>query len=179
MGDLGQAEKAFARSMAIEPDSSAVVNLGTVYYYTGRMEEAAKTYTKAIELAPKDETMWGARGDALWNIPSRRREAVEDYRRAVALAEQSLAINDSRAETWALLGFFYARLDDVERSERYKNRALELGEQLPMVTYFAGLAAAEQGRKQEASQLVRRALEQGYPRLLVEREPALEGIPID
>ncbi len=179
MGDLGQAEKAFARSMAIEPDSSAVVNLGTVYYYTGRMEEAAKMYTKAIELAPKDETMWGARGDALWNIPSRRREAVEDYRRAVALAEQSLAINDSRAETWALLGFFYARLDDAERSERYKNRALELGEQLPMVTYFAGLTAAEQGRKQEASQLVRRAMEQGYPRLLVEREPALEGIPID
>jgi TolB-like protein/Flp pilus assembly protein TadD/DNA-binding winged helix-turn-helix (wHTH) protein len=178
-GDLGQAEKAFERSMAIEPGSSAVVNLGTVYYYTGRMEEAAKMYTKAIELAPKDETMWGARGDALWNIPSRRREAVEDYRRAVALAEQSLAINDSQAETWALLGFFYARLDDAERSERYKNRALELGAQLPTVTYFAGLTAAQQGRKQEASQLVRRALEQGYPRLLVEREPALEGIPID
>lgn len=178
-GELEQAAKAFERSMAIEPGSSAVVNLGTVYYYTGRMEEAVAMYTKAIELAPKDAAMWGARGDALWNIPSRRPEAEADYRRAVALAEQSLAINDSEAETWALLGFFYARLGDAERSERYKNRALQLGPQLPMVSVFAGLTAAHQGNRQEASRLTRLAIEQGYPRLLIAREPALKGIPVD
>ena len=87
-------------------------------------------------------------------------------------------MNDSNADTWALLGWYYSRLGELERSQRYTRRGIELGPERPAVSYFAALAAAEQGDREQAVRLVNRALELGFPRALVVSEPALKGIPI-
>jgi len=177
-GNLEAAARAFERSVEIEPGRGAYSNLGTLYYYLGRMDEAVATYSKAIEFAPQSFELWGSRADARWNIPQQRPLAVEDYRRAAALAEQTLAVNDADADTWALLGWYYGRLGELERSQRYTRRGIELGPERPVVSYFAALAAAEQGDREQAVRLVNRALELGFPRALAVSEPALKGIPI-
>ena len=177
-GNLEAAAKAFERSVEIEPGRSAYSNLGTMYYYLGRMDEAVAMYGKAIEFAPQGFTLWGSRADALWNIPGQRTQAIEDYRRATALAEQTLAVNDTDADTWALLGWFYSRLGETGRSQRYVQRAIELGPERPYVSYLAALTAARQGDRQQAARHVKRALEPGFPRALAVSDPALKGVPI-
>jgi TolB-like protein/Flp pilus assembly protein TadD/DNA-binding winged helix-turn-helix (wHTH) protein len=177
-GNLEAAARAFERSVEIEPGRGAYSNLGTLYYFLGRMDEAVAMYSKAIELAPQSFELWGSRADALWNIPQRRPQAIEDYRRATVLAEQTLAVNDTDADTWALLGWFYSRLGETERSQRYLKRGIELGPERPSVSYVAAVTAAQQGDREQAARHIKRAMELGYPRALAVSDPALKGVPI-
>jgi Flp pilus assembly protein TadD len=177
-GDLQQSATAFERSIQIEPSRGAYSNLGTLYYYLGRFEEAVAAYTKAIELAPEDHRLWAGRADAGWYLPQGRTAARQDYRRAVMLAEKALAVDATDAETWAMLGYSYGRLDDQDRSRRYLARALELGPDQSFVAYLAAVAAADRGDRPEAQRLIKQAIDDGYERTLARPDPALKGIPI-
>ncbi len=177
-GELDAAAKAFEQSNRIEPSRSAYSNLGTVYYYLGRLNEAEVMYSKAIELAAEDFQPWFGRADTRWYIPQRRALAREDYRRAAALAEKTLAVDATNAETWAILAYVYGRLDDAGRSTRYLQRALEIEADSPFVNYFAAVVAADRGDRDGAGRLARRAIELGHSRVLVTADPALRGIPV-
>jgi len=177
-GQLYAAAKAFEQSNHIEPSRSAYSNLGTVYYYLGRLNEAEVMYSKALELAAADYQLWFGRADTRWYMAQRRELARDDYRRAAALAEKTLAVDATDAETWAILGYIYGRLDDAERSTRYLQRALETGADSPFVNYFAAMAAADRGDREGAGRLARRAIELGHSRVLVTADPALKGIPV-
>lgn len=177
-GQLDEAAQTFERSNRVEPSRSAYGNLGTAYYYLGRFSESEAAFGKAIDLAPEDYQLWFGRGDVRWYVPQRRDLAYQDYRRAAALAERMLAVDATDAETWAILGYIYGRLDDQDRSLRYARRALELGEDTPYVSYFAALAAADRGDRETAAQLASRAIELGLSPVLVAADPALKGVAI-
>ena len=177
-GQLEAAAKAFEQSNRLEPSRSAYGNLGTVYYYLGRLDESDAMFGKAIELAPDDYQMWFGRADARWYMPRRRELARDDYRRAASLAEQTLAVDATDAVTWAILGYIYGRLGESDRSQQYLQRALELGGDGPYVNYFAAIAAADRADRETAGRLARRAVELGHSRVLVDADPALKGIPI-
>ncbi len=177
-GDLGGSATAFEHSTRIEPSRSAYSNLGTLYYYLGDLEEAVEKYDRAIALAPEDYQLWGSRGDAGWFLPRGRDRARDDFRRAAALAEKALAVNSTDGETWAVLGYYYSRLGEPDRSIRYVARGMELAPNSPEASYFAALAAAGRGDRQEASRLINRAIEQGYSKVLAVPDPALKGVPI-
>jgi tetratricopeptide (TPR) repeat protein len=135
-------------------------------------------FTRALEFAPEDYQLWFGRADARWFMPRRREQALEDYRRATMLAGRNLAVDATDAETWAILGYIYGRLDEADRSQQYLRRALELGGDMPYVNYFAAIAAADRGDRDTAAQLAGRAVELGYSKVLVTADPALKGIPI-
>jgi len=177
-GDFEAAAEAFEASTGIEASRAAYSNLGTVYYYLGRLDEAVAMYTKALDIAPQDFQLWGGRADARWYLPSRRDLAIADYRRAAGLAEQALAVDATDAETWAMLGYFYGRLGEAERSARYVSRALEFGSNSPYVYSFAAIAAADRGDRGEAARLISLAIKQGYSRSLAVAEPAFKGVPL-
>jgi TolB-like protein/Flp pilus assembly protein TadD/DNA-binding winged helix-turn-helix (wHTH) protein len=177
-GDLPGAAQAFEQSTRIEPSRAAYGNLGTVYYYLGRLKDAEVMYTKSIELADEDYQQWFGRADTRWHLPQRRDLARQDYRRAVMLAEKALAVDATDAETWAVLGYIYGRLGDADRATRYVLRALESSNDSPTVNYFAAIAAADRGERAEAARLAGRAIELGYSRALIGAEPSLKGVPI-
>jgi len=177
-GDLGGSARAFEQSIAIEPSRSAYSNVGTLYYFLGRLDEAVTMYGKALEMAPDDYILWGGRADTLWYLPQQRDRARQDYRRAAALAERALEVDATDAKTWAMLGFFYGRLGEPERSLRYVNRGLELGPGMPYVHYYAAVAAADRGDREEAARLTKLALQHGYSKVLVAADPALRDIPL-
>ncbi|MCM2310929.1 MAG: tetratricopeptide repeat protein [Steroidobacteraceae bacterium] len=178
-GQLVEAANAFEQSNRIEPSRSAYSNLGTVYYYQRRYSEAEAMFTRALDIAPEDFQLWSGRADTRWHLPDRRELARQDYRRAAALAERALAVDATAAETWAILGFAYGRLDDSSRSTRYLARALEMEADSPSVNYLVALTAADRDDREEAARLVKRAIELGQSRVLVAAEPAFEGITID
>jgi len=132
----------------------------------------------AIALAPEDYQLWGSRGEAGWFLSRGRDRARDDFRRAAALAEKALAVNSTEGEIWAQLGYYYSRLGEPDRSSRYVSRAMELAPDSPQATYFAAVAAAGRGDRQEASRLINRAIEQGYSKVLAVPDPALKGVPI-
>ena len=133
-------------------------------------------YSRAITLAPEDYMLWGSRADSLWYIEARRDAAVEGYRRAIALAERSLAVNDTDSLTWALLGYYYGRVGEPDRAKRYVERAFVLDAESPYVNYFAALVAADRGDEDESIQLAEDAVDYGYPMPLILADPALPGM---
>jgi len=135
-------------------------------------------YSQAIELAPEDFRLWGGRADAKWYLPRARDAALVDYRRAVILAEKSLAVDATDPETWAQLGYYYGRLGDEERAGRYLARGLEVGRDAPFVLYIAAVAAADRGDTAEAKRLIDLAIANGFSKSLAQPDPALKGIPI-
>lgn len=177
-GELQASARAFEKSKNIEPSRAAYSNLGTLYYYLGRLDDAVAMYSKAIDLAPEDYRLWGGRADSRWYLPEGRDSARADYRRATLLAEKLLAVDATDPETWAQLGYYYGRLGDQDRARRYLARALELGPDAPFVIYLAAIAAVDRGDRAEAKQLIDRAIGKGFSKALAKPDPALKGIPI-
>lgn len=176
IGDLEGAANSFRRCNELEPSRSAFSNLGTTSYYLGRFEEAVTMYSRAITLAPEDYMLWGSRADSLWFMEGRRDAAEEGYRRAIALAEQSLAVNDTEGLTWALLAYYYGRVGESDRAKRYIDRALALDPESPYVNYFAAVQAADSGETEKSIRLAELAVEYGYPMPLIMADPALPGM---
>ena len=58
------------------------------------------------------------------------------------------------------------------------SRALEIEPDSPFVLYFSAIAAADQGDRQRAAELIRGALEHGFSKVLIVADPALKGIPV-
>jgi TolB-like protein/Flp pilus assembly protein TadD len=147
-GDLDGSAKALEQSTRIAPSRAAYLNLGTLYYARGRMAEAAAMYSRAADVAPEDFVVYGFLGDAHWFLPNGRDRARQEYRRAAALGEKALAVDATDGTAWALLGWYYARLGDDERSIRYGKRAAELSPEAPQVSYQAAVSAAARGDRQ-------------------------------
>ena len=172
---IDEATAAFEKSLAIEPSRAAHANLGTVYYYAGRYPDAALEYQSAQALASSDPAIVGSLADALWLIPGRRPEAVRLYERAAQLAKESLKVNPVDAQLIASLGYYCGRAGDMEGSARAIARAEALREDDMYVQYYIALAAADRRDDEKAREAIGRAERSGFPRKLLEVEPALKS----
>lgn len=166
--DFPAAAAAFERSLAIEPSRSAYSNLGTVYYFLGRYPNAVRMFTRGTELAAQDHRVWGNLADARWQISASRAEARDDYRRAIALAQRSLAINAKDAVSWMQLAYYSERAGETGEVEHYVERARALGAEDPYVHYYGALVALERGDANHAVEELSHAVELGYaPQLIL------------
>jgi TolB-like protein/tetratricopeptide (TPR) repeat protein/DNA-binding winged helix-turn-helix (wHTH) protein len=120
-GDLEGSAEAYRRSLAIEPSAGAYSNVGTAYYFLRNFPEAAANYERATALAEHDQVYWGNLGDALWQIPARRSEAIGHYRRAIALAERELKPRPGNAAL-ALRGLHRGGCGVVRSGRRLRRR---------------------------------------------------------
>ncbi len=170
-GDFQGAAAAYERSLALEPTRSAYSNSGTVYYFLGRYADAARTLTRATEMAAEDHRVWGNLADALWQLDTGRKQAESDYRRAIALAQRSLEVNANDAVTWIQLAYYSARVGDLDHAQRYGERASALGANDLMVHYYAALIALERRDPATALDALSRAVGLGYPAQLVRADP--------
>jgi Flp pilus assembly protein TadD len=175
-GDLAGAEAAFRSSLQIEPSQSAYSNLGTVHYYQRRFDQAVDEYQHAIALASQDQTLWGNLADAQWQQPDQRTHALDNYRRAIELAERDLAATREDAVTLAQLGHYCQRIGDTARARRYLDAALRAEPASPFVAYYAAVAAATLKDMAEARHQFDAAARNGYPRALLAADPSLHGI---
>jgi Flp pilus assembly protein TadD len=177
--DFPAAAAAFERSLALEPSRSAYSNLGTVYYFLGRYPDAAHMFTRGTELAAQDHRVWGNLADALWQLDSRRAEARDDYRRAITLAQRSLAVNPQDAISWMQLAFYSVRAGDSGAVDGYASRALQLGADDQYVHYYAARLALERGDAERALAALNRAIELGYQPQLIRADPDFASLRND
>ena len=170
-GDFQAAATAFERSLHIAPTRSAYSNSGTVYYFLNRFADAEQMFRKATELAPEDHRVWGNLADALYQIPARQTQAAQQYRHAIELAERRVNVNPRDAATWSQLAFYHARIGESTRSAPCLSRALTLDADDVFVQYYAALTELEQHNTDKALALLHRAIDLGYPTLMVRAAP--------
>jgi Flp pilus assembly protein TadD len=178
-GEIDQAEPLLQATIRIRPSDSAHNNLGFVYYSTGRYEEAAEQYEKAIQLAPEDAMYHGNLGDAYRQL-GRREDAGRQYGSAIERERAVLAVNPEDTEARAGLGMFLAGAGQCDDARRETEGALAGAQDDPMVFYYAAIAHSVCGNEAKALEAATSAVRGGVvadvrtnPDLkhLLEREP--------
>ena len=175
-GDFSKAMEAYDHSLRLEPSKEAYSNLATSYFYLGRFTEAVANYERAAELGEHDHIVHGNLGDALWQIASRRGDAIAQYRRAILLAETELEAKPSDSTLRAQLGYYYGRVGEQDQSRRYLAEALAAGPEMLYVQYLVGVSAADMGDREAALRAITELVRLGYPRALLRSAPEFRSL---
>jgi TolB-like protein/tetratricopeptide (TPR) repeat protein/DNA-binding winged helix-turn-helix (wHTH) protein len=178
-GDFDRALAAYDRSLQLEPSKDAYSNLATTYYYLGRFSLAIQAYERAAALGEHDYMIQGNLADALWQVEGRRDEAATIYRRAIKLAESELVATPGNPTLKAQLGYYYGRLGEDERSQRYLAEALSGGPEMVYVQYYIGVAAADRDDRQTALKSIAELVRMGYPPALLRSAPEFRSLAQD
>jgi len=170
-GDLEGAAHALERSIELEPTQTAYLNTGTLYFYLGRFGDAEKMYRKATELAPRDQRTWSNLADALYQVPTRRAEALDAYRRAITFAQSELELNPNDVDTAARMAYYYARVGEQQKSRELIAKVTSVPTDSLYVQYCVALAEIELGNIDAALSALEKAVELGYSVQLVRIGP--------
>ncbi len=127
------------------------VQLGLALWELGNHDEAIESFTKAIELDPKDALAYTNRG-AAYGILGNYRQAIEDYDRAIELDPK-----DARA--YYNRGIAYGGLGNYKQAIRDYGRAIELNPEYVAAYINRGYAYASLGNYRQAIEDFDRAIE--------------------
>jgi tetratricopeptide (TPR) repeat protein len=174
-GDFDQALVAWQKALALGPGALEFSNVGTAYFFLGRMAESARMYERAVELEPKDHRYWGHLGDAR-ELLGQRPTAKAAYERAAELARENLSINADDVETRVQLAGYDARLGREDLAKRVLTETLSLTLDDPYLYYDAAVAYARLRMPDGALDALAVAVTGGYPRHLVAADPQFESL---
>jgi len=175
-----EAEKAFQRSIEIKPQSTALSNLGTLYYIQGRYPDAANAFSWAVELGPLDYWNHKALADALFRIPGGSERARTEYAEASRLAQEDLRVDPKSGEAHAVIGAAASKTRSPDAGLAEIRRALAIEPDNPVVLQCAAIAFAAAGKTNESLDAIEHGLKQGLSVDEIETEPdlaALHGNP--
>jgi len=126
-GNNADAEQAMLHSIAIEPTSSTLSNLGLLKYQAGDYAAAVDLQRQAIALDPQDFEIWGNLGGALRADPRASAADVHKaYEQAAVRAEAYLRVQPDSARAVALLGLYRVVLGDTASARMLVKRAESL-----------------------------------------------------
>ena len=179
LGRLPEAQTAYEQVIALEPNYTAFMNLGKVYFLSGRFDEAAQMFEKAVAASSNDYVPVGNLAAAYRWAPARRTHASGTFRRAADLAETRAKAEPTNPAIFADLGLYYAQLGDETRARRRLTTALALDESHPGVQAAAAEAYEVLGDRVSAVRHARRAIELGYRKEELRRNPELAELVTD
>jgi len=137
-GDNAAGMRALERSIAIEPGSEALTNLGELKYQAGDYAAAVDLHTRATTLAPADYLPWGNLGNALLADPATADKAGAAFQQAAKLAQGYIATRPADGTALAAQGWFLANLGRAGEAREMLMRSEQLkGEQAEIALYNA------------------------------------------
>ena len=174
------ARRAFERALELNPDYTlAIDNLATLYFYEGRYSDSARMFEQAVELEDRDYLLWGNLGDAYYWAPGERDQAASAYRRAIALAEEQLAVNPSDAETLQIIARYYAMEGEREDALQHIQAALQLAPTELDVLQGAAHVYIVLEERERALEYLLQAIDAGYPRAEIRADPVFDELRKD
>lgn len=177
-GKFGEALPNLLRSGEIKDMADVHSNLGTAYYYLGKLPEALQHYRRAVELDPDRALYWANLGDAL-RESGKDAEARDAYARAVPLA-RAVAIRESAGPmSHARLGLYCARAGKSECALAEAARLKGLEGASADVYMNAAVIYCITGQTDEAFKVLERAARLGITRTRIEKDPDLSGLAGD
>lgn len=140
-GALSTAESLYRRLVLRSPQLTELSNLGTVYLFLGNYEEAARSFQRALELAPENPYVQLNLADAM-KLQGDTEAATQRYRQLVDELNrqaQNATLNDN------LLGVLVqaqAHTNQAEAAVSQLQTMLEQAEHQPQALYTAALVYA-------------------------------------
>jgi tetratricopeptide (TPR) repeat protein len=171
LGRYDDAVHMFSTSITKKPTDQAYSNLGTCYYFVGRYRDAAYAFERAAGLVPKRQVIWLNLGDAYRWIPGADAKAAMAYDEAIRLAKSDLQLNPADNVTRSRLAACLAKRGDFKTAGHEISLAISGDPKNSNVMYNAGIVANARGEKHSAAQYLKRAVDQGYSRTEIERDP--------
>ncbi len=178
-GDLEKALAAFQRSLALEPTAFAQSNIGTAEFFLGNYGQAADAFERATRLTPDHYRVWSNFGDALRWLPGRAPDSLKAYARAIELCRKELDRNPGDGLVRAILASSLAKSGKPAEGSAEIGRARKTGGADPDILYQAAVVEVLTRDPSAALQDLRKALQSGYPSVLVERDPEFSGLRAD
>lgn len=129
----------------------ALRQLGLIHWENGRFDTAARTFTAALSLMPKDPDLWRD----LASVYS----ASDRDEQELAAIRMSLEIDSHNAQCWQVLAGVADRLDDIETAEDAYRRAIALDSKAAAAHLGLGLLLFRKKRYEEALIAVRASVE--------------------
>ncbi len=162
-GRLEEAIARFEQAIQIEPRSEALAGLAKIALDRGEYAEAARHYGRAVELKGSDYALRGELAAAFDYLSDQR--AGDSYRKAAALAEEALQLNDKRIDLYSLIAHYRAGGGQSDQAGNWLEKALGLGEAAGARAMFRNAATLSRlGHIDEAFDWLASALQAGYDR---------------
>jgi serine/threonine-protein kinase len=176
LGRYADAIGMFEKSISIRPTYFGYSNVATVYFQMRRFEDSSRTFEKALELDNSDYQLWGNLGDANYFTPGGKARAAEAWRRAIALGEARLRVNQRDFTVLADLANYHAALGERDAARRYLRSALDAASGEADVLYKAALVHTLLGETEAAFGQMEKALRAGYPVFLLRDNAFFESL---
>jgi eukaryotic-like serine/threonine-protein kinase len=176
---LPDAEKSLERSVELQPTFAGYSDLAEIYKVEGNYQKGIETSKKALDLNRTNYMAWGNLGSAYLRAPNGRNEALENYMKAIDLAEAARKVSPQDSMLLALLGGYYATLGDAARATPLLRQAVALDPDSADVLYSAGDGYELLHKRDQAIPLIAKALALGYHSVQFEHEPELAALRQD
>jgi len=170
-GDFVAAAEAFRRSVDIAPTAAGYSNSGTNYYYAARYDDAVAMFEQATRLASEDHQLWGNLADAYRLSPGKGDLARAAYANAAELARGVLRVNPDSVATRTQLAYYLVRQGETALAATELTTAGPAAADDLYTRYYAALIYKELGNPEAAVAETRKALESGYPAMLLRADP--------
>jgi tetratricopeptide (TPR) repeat protein len=178
--DWDAAMEALERSISIADDEGALSNLGTLYFFReGRYEDAALLFRRALEINDRNVRVWYNLASALRWGPAGEAEVRTAYEGTLEVAREQWELNRRDTTLLLILASCHAYLGSPDRARMLTREAMGLAPDDPAGMVHAATVMEEVGDRAEAIRLLRRALDRGHSREMVERSPAFRDLRMD
>ncbi len=171
----------YERLLAVQPNEATYSNVGTIYYFRKHdYAEAARYFEQALALNDQNYNIWGYLASAYQWTPELRHKADDAYRRAIALAEESLReVNPNDAQVLVVVGTYYAGLGDSTSAAQYLERTLAQAPTDFNTLFDVAFTYEVLGNREQALHYMQAAIEAGYPVADIQQEPRLHQMHED
>jgi serine/threonine-protein kinase len=177
-GRFEEAKRAFRRSLELNPTPQVASNLATLEFRDGRFAEAARTLAAAAA-GTRDYRVWRNLAAAYWWSPGERAKAKDACATALDLGRKELELSPGDAALLVALADCHGMRDQKDEARRLAAQALGVpGVNVPLL-FEAGMVYEDLGDRDQALELIARALRGGYPISDVELHPGLRGLRAD
>ena len=154
-------------------------DLGAAYFYLHKFPESITALRKATELDGQNYVAIGNLADALYWSVSRRAEAAEVYRKAIALAKASAKINPKDSGALSCIASYSAMVGEREAALSALEQALLVGPSDPDVMFRAAVVHNHYGEREQTLEWLRRASAAGFSRSTIRDSPDFASIQQD
>jgi tetratricopeptide (TPR) repeat protein/TolB-like protein/DNA-binding winged helix-turn-helix (wHTH) protein len=175
MGDYDAALTTFKNSLEFRKDRLTYQNLGMVYYYLGRYDEAEAAMGAAIALAPERHLCWSNLGDILY-VAGREHQAREAYLQARDLLDQRMMALPNDPQMQMDHAWVHAMLGDEDQALFEISKALKTAPDDPYASYIEGLIYNHFGEVEKAVASLEAAIVKGHSPIMLKTEPLLKDL---
>ncbi|MCG6964331.1 MAG: protein kinase [Acidobacteria bacterium] len=178
LGRYEETRKALERSIAIEPDQTALANLGTLYFNEARFADAAAMLERATKEPGCTYKTWGNLAFA-YKFGVAPEKAEVTFRRAAQLAEAKLAQSPNDLQVSTDLADYDAMLGQPEAGLKLIEPVIAANPEDPQLVADIAECLWDLGDHSRAFEWVHRAFAAGVERGRFEKRPTLRDLVAD